>query len=119
MAFVDNKQRLLDTDEELRNIEAGLVLSLSGLFTTIQDDFERLYSATGIIVDANVYNEELSEILVVGYAEVETLVGGDIIEFIEDEPEDNLSVAVGLAAVLAGNTIGNFLDNMQSVTDDR
>jgi uncharacterized protein with gpF-like domain len=100
------RQRAQETDDQKRAFEKSLKRSVLALLNKIADDFTVLYSATGDIVNAQVYNAELTSILRNSYRKVSDYFKDDYKRLLQEEIDNG------------NEDLQVYLDNRKDIQDD-
>jgi hypothetical protein len=118
MAYVETPSDIEAKEQAVKPFEVALRESLVPVFDDIRLDFENLYNATGQVLDANAYNERINNAISQAQVDVDDEIGGDIVGFMEDNPDDSLSLAIAAIAALAGLSFAEGLLELEEATDE-
>ena len=103
-----------DLAEKLK-LERRQTIELRELFRNMADDMQAFVSETGNAPNASVYEDDLRGILARQGRRVSTEFSGQIVDFLEDEPEDETIIEeLALIALIGGLTVPQLIDRMRN-----
>ena len=94
-------------------LEGPVARSFEEILNSIAKDFQAFLSVTGQIFDSHEYDPEVKAALTTGFNRADDEISGRLLDFVEDNPEDGVSQAVALLAVMAGTTVAETIDDIR------
>lgn len=108
------QQAARDLADKLK-LERRLMPELREFFRTMSKDLNAFYSQTGQVPRADVYAPDLAGILNRHYRRTETVFGGNVTDFLEensDNEEEAIIAALLLIAANSGRTVDDVIEEM-------
>ncbi len=104
----------LDLAEKIK-LERQQIIELRRLFTDMATDMEAFVAETGQPPSANFYEDDIRGILAKQGRRVSASFSGQIVNFLEEEPEDESIIEeLALVAVIGGRTATELIDKIRN-----
>ncbi len=104
----------LDLAEKMK-LERQQIIELRRLFTDMANDMEAFVAETGQPPSATFYEDDLRGILAKQGRRVSASFSGQVVNFLEEEPDDESIIEeLALVALVGGRTVTEFIDKIRN-----